>query len=831
MTLSVASLRALAPLNVPSVKGDVRTDDGLQEQQDEREQARVRVVLGIFAFTACHALGAPGIWPLTFFFAFYTLVVYLWIRARPQTTPIRRAVAIFGDVATCSVALYLGGEKTMWVYMIYHFILTGNSCRFGGPYFWFNEALAIIGFAIVCWLTPAWSAHPYIAIGFLVALLINPIYAHLFVGRFRRRDREHERLTVQHEAETLARSRFVGSISHDIRTSLGGMKGAGEILARLATTDLQRQTLTVFDTSYRTLNTLLQDLLDLSRLEASKLALESAPFDLHALIRDVELLFVTRAKDKGLAFRIIVSPDVEPFLIGDAPKLERILMNIIGNALKFTHRGFVELRVTGTTHRDVVRFEIRDSGPGIDSAFQPRIFEPFQQGDSSTTREHAGSGLGLSIVSLLSNLMRGKLGLTSQLGVGSTFSIELPLPESDVPPQPLAMTGAVTVYAHCPRDMLRELTNQGLTIIEEPQAATFQQLSPHVPILAHIVSTAHTIASPQAASLSDSRPPAVLVYNDALRAPHSTADYTAIPMVARWWTNAVRLEAYRRGAHLLLAPATAECPPSVPPGCRILCVDDTQSLLWVTEQILLADGYEVVTAPNGRIGLDMLLADPTIALAIVDYHMPLMDGMDMIKHYRQSSRHAQQLPIIMLTASVSHATETAALAGGATLFLLKPFRADELLNAISTLLADPAKTPPPPDKPDTPPCPCIDLSRLRALMRATPVAGFLRKTVELFTQFDAPDALAALETATTATAQRALLHALAGSSANVGAMPFSALCREKMALSDDALTASKDGWAQMLRRELLTVTSELTAAVSQLENSRDSARTHTTHAP
>jgi HPt (histidine-containing phosphotransfer) domain-containing protein len=149
------------------------------------------------------------------------------------------------------------------------------------------------------------------------------------------------------------------------------------------------------------------------------------------------------------------------------------------------------------------------------------------------------------------------------------------------------------------------------------------------------------------------------------------------------------------------------------------------------------------------------------------------------------------------------------------MFLLKPFRADELLTAIENLLPkaqDVRCLLAEPDRACT-----IVIDRLKALMRANPAPGFVRKTVELFTQFDAPDALASLKTATTATAQRSLLHALAGSSANVGAMAFSALCREKMALSDDALIRSKELWAETVRLEMLTVVSELAKAVTALE--------------
>jgi two-component system, sensor histidine kinase RpfC len=798
-----------------------------QEERDEYEQARVRVILGFIAFTACHLIGAPNFWPVTAAFATYTIGVFVWIRARPHVTPARRVIAITGDVATCAFALYIGGEKTMWVYMILHFIMVGNSCRFAGFYFWFNESLSVLAFAIIIIVTPAWNAHPYLAGGLFIALITNPIYAHLFVGRFRRRDREHERVTVQHGADTQARSRFVASISHDIRTSLTGMKGAAEILMRLATDDVQRRTLTVFNTSYHTLDTLLQDLLDLSRLEASKLTLEPARFDIHETLRDVELLFMQRARDKGVEFRVTTSPAVGPFLIGDAPKIARILMNIIGNAIKFTQQGHVALKVSLAEQSGVVRFEVEDTGPGIAADVQPLIFEPFTQADASTTRKYAGSGLGLSIVRHLADIMNGRIGFKSDLGSGSTFWVELALTTDEAPDtNPLTITGAISVYDGCPRDMLRQLADAGVAIVDHTQAASFQRLSPQVPFLARIVHTPYASISPGLPTADAQRPPLVLVYDESLRMPHTTRDFIAMPMVARWWTNAVRLEALRRGAHF--EPAIARNPPEPnrPRGARILCVDDTVSLLWVTEQLLSFEGYDVVTATNGKLALELLLADPTIALAIVDYHMPEMDGMELIGRYRKTSAQAARLPMIMLTASVSHETEAAALEGGATVFMLKPYRADEFLHAVAVQLAmaHSAATSQAPTATamaaslSAPGATPIVMNRLRDLRKANPDPKFVRRMVELFTQHDAPDVHESLSNATTAGAQRSLLHALAGSSANVGAAALSQMCRDTMSLTDETLTSTKAEWSAQLYLATQSVITALVIAVDELES-------------
>jgi two-component system, sensor histidine kinase RpfC len=796
-----------------------------QESKDEAEQARVRVVVGVVAFGACHLSGAPDFWPPTIFYFVYSLAVFGWLRLHPEGLPARRLIAIFGDVTTCTWALMVGGETTMWVYMIYHFILTGNSCRFGKGYFWFNEFISLVGFAAVITLTPAWNAQMHLSGGLFMALVILPLYTHFFVERFRRRDRLLERQTVQHEEQTKARSQFVASISHDIRTSLTGMKGAGEILLRLATSNKQRQTLTIFESSYRTLNTLLQDLLDVSRLEANKLTLLPAPFDLHESLRDVQMLFAERARDKGVDLRVLVSPAVGPFLMGDASRIERILMNLMGNAIKFTEHGYVSLLVADTDVAGVIKFTVEDSGIGITPEIHPKIFDAFTQEDQTTTRKHTGAGLGLSIVRHLVELMQGRYGFTSVPGKGSSFWVELPLSDSvAVRQHPLTLRGIVSAYPGCPRDMLHDAEMSGITIIEQPPATGTprRSLFPDTTLIASIVrSTPDAVPGDSPVTPRETPTPLTLIYDPTLRKPIITPQSIAMPLVARWWTNAIRMEAIRRDAHLTLATPHEANAPAAYRNKRILIADDTATVLTVAEDILVADGYDVTTARNGKEALQLLLAN-RYDLAILDYHMPEMDGMQVIRHFRANAARTAQIPIIMLTASVSHETERIALAAGATTFLLKPFRANDLLNTIEDLLA--ASSAPDIADPDSvqdyhaqPPSNVVDIEHLQALRTAVPSPGFVRRTVSRFLELDAPDAMNKLESAVSAPAQRSLLHALAGSSATVGITRFSALCRTTMALPDNILTDTKVEWFDAVQQELSVSTAALAQVVDELE--------------
>jgi CheY-like chemotaxis protein len=192
--------------------------------------------------------------------------------------------------------------------------------------------------------------------------------------------------------------------------------------------------------SAEVLSMIISDILDLSKIEAGKLQLESAPFDLSALLHSLQQAYTPLANNHGLALTVQLDAQLPVVVLGDALRVRQILVNYLQNALKFTAQGSISLRaLPGTAGR--VRFEVQDTGPGIAAAAQARLFEPFTQADDSTTRRFGGTGLGLSICRELATLMGGEVGLQSQLGVGSCFHAELPLPASANPADALDAAG------------------------------------------------------------------------------------------------------------------------------------------------------------------------------------------------------------------------------------------------------------------------------------------------------------------------------------------------------------------------------------------------------
>ena len=240
---------------------------------------------------------------------------------------------------------------------------------------------------------------------------------------------ELEAARLEGERANTAKSRFLAMMSHEIRTPMNGVLGTAELLAHSALDDAQRRLVETARRSGATMLALIDDLLDLSRIEAGKLTLHESRFELDLLIEDVLQLVAPGAHAKGLGCHGRLAPDLPAQVVGDALRLRQVLTNLLANAIKFTDAGRVELAAKVLERSaDAVRlrFEVSDTGPGVEVEHQATVFEAFTQADASTTRRHGGSGLGLAIVKQLVQLLGGEVGVLSRSGAGATFWFELP---------------------------------------------------------------------------------------------------------------------------------------------------------------------------------------------------------------------------------------------------------------------------------------------------------------------------------------------------------------------------------------------------------------------
>jgi signal transduction histidine kinase/DNA-binding response OmpR family regulator len=299
-----------------------------------------------------------------------------------------------------------------------------------------DAAEALLGVAAVVATGWAWAhwgqtqTHWAPALAILVTGAVLALLAHQVAMVATQRRLDYERAVAAEASQ--AKSQFLANVSHEIRTPMNALLGIAELLSETELTAEQRRHVEVFRSSGQSLFELINDLLDLSKIEAGRLELHSEPLRLRALLDERISLLAPRAREKGLALRLDIAADVPAVVRGDATRLAQTLTNLLGNAIKFTPAGSVTLAVT-REEGDTLCFGVADTGIGIAPSKLETIFEPFTQADGSVTRAFGGTGLGLSITRSLVELMKGSIDVTSTPGSGTTFWLRLPMPAAELP--------------------------------------------------------------------------------------------------------------------------------------------------------------------------------------------------------------------------------------------------------------------------------------------------------------------------------------------------------------------------------------------------------------
>jgi two-component system sensor histidine kinase RpfC len=627
--------------------------------------------------------------------------------ANTSASAVRRIVGALLDFAGITTVLLVGNQAATPILFAYLWVIMGNGLRYGVAYLFASTLLACIGFSTVLFFNPFWHSNITLGISFLICILVVPLYSGTLLQRL-------HRAISKEKAANQAKSQFLANMSHELRTPLNGVIGVAHLLEETRLDREQRELIQIVRSSADTLLGLIDNVLDFSRIEAGRLILADEAFDLHLLVNRIVQMLKPAAQKKGLTLAAHIAPQTPFRLSGDAPHLRQVLINLIGNAIKFTESGRVDLyiRPVGLSVPPRLQFEVVDTGIGIPVPAQATVFKSFTQADASITRRFGGSGLGTTIAKQLVELMGGRIGLRSEEGVGSVFWFEIPFTSQARPETGQRaeerLNGQVALLvpdAMRPRldEMVRSWGLDALPLTSDREVAEVlgnaDTGSLAAVVLARNCLADDPLAFIRALGLSGQKQsrPVILIETSGDADPRfsetrlTQAGYEAVltdPVNPSLLFNAIH--AAMSGALPGNVVSIAEHFQNRAGGMRLrmLVADDNPVNLRVTQGIMEHAGHEVLTVNDGEQALDVLEAEGhNLDLAIIDMQMPGLSGLDVVRHWR--IMEMGHLPIIMLTADAREESMRICREAGADVFLTKPINGIDLIETVARLATTP----------------------------------------------------------------------------------------------------------------------------------------------
>ena len=818
----------------------------LAERPDsEHEQAIVRMAIGLFlgVYLLPDRLSELH-WSVLephhlVFLGFNAMAaVILWSCFASNTiSPVRRVFGLVIDIGTAAWCMWFLGDHGWALFLVFIWVTLANGFRFGPAYLHLSLGVSLASFGAVLATSEFWQRNLAIGFELMVGMLLLSLYVRKLVTRM------FDAL-ARAEAANQAKRRFISVVSHELRTPLNAIIGMSDLLRDTSLSREQADMLQTLRSSSRVMLGLVEEVLDFSKIEAGKLSLERTEFDLHALVNSTCRILASQAQAKGVEFVVSIMPEVPPLVRGDAHHLRQVLINLAGNAVKFTESGGVTVHVTNQAETEggvVLKFSVRDTGIGIPAEAQQKIFESFTQADQSTTRRFGGTGLGTTIAKQLVELMGGRIGVESAAGLGSTFWFEIPLDKQ--PERGAAGAGELAgarVLLVGFQGQQRESMEQALAgwgavpVLAADVDAGVQRLVSEIslaqPYHSAIILTGERdlqVAQRFRRAAPDPAPPVILAVQRASDTPRFaalSAGFSAVlelPFDKRQLFNVlhsvtareeardgvVRLQDYaqRAGAGAAL---------------RVLVADDNPTNREVLGKILERGGHAATLVEDGEKALEALEAGG-YDVALIDRNMPNLSGLETVQAIRLTQGARERLPIAVLSADVTPEAKRECLEAGADAFLPKPIEAGRLLQELQSLsgrrTGDPAVRAPFEGVRPGPRAgrseasaaaslqpPVVNADTLADLEELGSSPVFMEKLIGVFIA-DNVTLMAKIEASLASRNVgefRSHIHAMKGSAASMGAERLTAYCKELGRLGDAEVKLKVPTISQALREEL-----------------------------